>query len=65
MGKDINIHDVKEIRTRTSVFFGVGAIQKSMILQKTSSQKESTKLLLCPENMHTNQLELGTLLKQL
>ena len=26
--KDINIHEVKEIRTRTTVFFGVGAIKK-------------------------------------
>ncbi len=26
--KDINIHEVREIRTRTSVFFGVGAIKK-------------------------------------
>lgn len=26
--KDINIHEVREIRTRTSVFFGCGAIQK-------------------------------------
>ena len=26
--KDININEVKEIRTRTTVFFGVGAIKK-------------------------------------
>lgn len=26
--KDININDIREIRTRTSVFFGVGAIKK-------------------------------------
>lgn len=26
--KDINIHEIKEIRTRTTVFFGVGAIKK-------------------------------------
>ncbi len=26
--KDLNIHDIREIRTRTSVFFGVGAIKK-------------------------------------
>ena len=26
--KDINIHEVREIRTRTNVYFGVGAIQK-------------------------------------
>ena len=26
--KDININDVREIRTRTNVYFGVGAIQK-------------------------------------
>ena len=25
---DININEVKEIRTRTTVYFGVGAIQK-------------------------------------
>ena len=26
--KDINIHEVREIRSRTTVFFGVGAIAK-------------------------------------
>ena len=25
--KDINIHEVREIRSRTTVFFGVGAIE--------------------------------------
>lgn len=28
--KDININEVKEIRTRTTVYFGVGAIKKLM-----------------------------------
>ena len=27
--KDINIDEVREIRTRTNVYFGVGAIQKN------------------------------------
>lgn len=27
--KDININEVKEIRTRTTVYFGVGAIKKN------------------------------------
>ena len=31
---DININEVKEIRTRTTVYFGVGAIKKLMILLK-------------------------------
>ena len=26
--KDININEIKEIRTRTCVYFGVGAIKK-------------------------------------
>lgn len=43
--KDIDIHEVREIRTRTNVYFGVGAIQKFMILQKTLNQKVLIKLL--------------------
>ena len=33
--KDININDIREIRTRTSVFFGVGQLKKLMTLQVT------------------------------
>ena len=29
--KDININEVKEIRTRTTVYFGVGAIKKILV----------------------------------
>ena len=32
--KDININEVKEIRTRTTVYFGVGAIKKLQTLLK-------------------------------
>lgn len=44
--KDINIHDVKEIRTRTSVFFGVGAIQKIHDIAKDIKSKEIDKVIV-------------------
>lgn len=46
MGKDINIHDVKEIRTRTSVFFGVGAIQKIHDIAKDIKSKGIDKVIV-------------------
>lgn len=39
--KDINIHEVKEIRTRTSVFFGVGAIKKIHDIAKDIKDRKS------------------------
>ena len=44
--KDINIHDVKEIRTRTSVFFGVGAIQKIHDIAKDIKSKGFDKVIV-------------------
>lgn len=44
--KDINIHDVKEIRTRTSVFFGVGAIQKIHDIAKDIKSKGVDKVIV-------------------
>lgn len=44
--KDINIHDVKEIRTRTSVFFGVGAIQKIHDIAKDIKSKGINKVIV-------------------
>lgn len=44
--KDINIHDVKEIRTRTSVFFGVGAIQKIHDIAKDIKSKGMDKVIV-------------------
>lgn len=44
--KDINIHDVKEIRTRTSVFFGVGAIQKIHDIAKDIKLKGIDKVIV-------------------
>ena len=44
--KDINIHDVKEIRTRTSVFFGVGAIQKIHDIAKDIESKGIDKVIV-------------------
>lgn len=44
--KDINIHDVKEIRTRTSVFFGVGAIQKIHDIAKNIKSKGIDKVIV-------------------
>lgn len=44
--KDINIHEVKEIRTRTSVFFGVGAIQKIHDIAKNIKSKGIDKVIV-------------------
>ena len=44
--KDINIHEVKEIRTRTSVFFGVGAIKKIHDIAKDIKSKEIDKVIV-------------------
>ena len=44
--KDINIHEVKEIRTRTSVFFGVGAIQKIHDIAKDIKSKGIDKIIV-------------------
>ena len=44
--KDINIYDVKEIRTRTSVFFGVGAIQKIHDIAKDIKSKGIDKVIV-------------------
>lgn len=44
--KDINIHDVKEIRTRTSVFFGIGAIQKIHDIAKDIKSKGIDKVIV-------------------
>ncbi len=44
--KDINIHEVKEIRTRTSVFFGVGAIQKIHDIAKDIKSKGIDKVIV-------------------
>ena len=35
---DININEVKEIRTRTTVYFGVGAIKKIDDIAKVLSE---------------------------
>lgn len=44
--RDINIHEVKEIRTRTSVFFGVGAIQKIHDIAKDIKSKGIDKVIV-------------------
>lgn len=44
--KDINIHEVKEIRTRTSVFFGVGAIKKIHDIAKDIKSKGIDKVIV-------------------
>ena len=44
--KDINIHEVKEIRTRTSVLFGVGAIQKIHDIAKDIKSKGIDKVIV-------------------
>ena len=44
--KDINIHEVKEIRTRTTVYFGVGAIQKIHQIAKDIKSKGCDKVIV-------------------
>ena len=44
--KDININEIKEIRTRTNVFFGVGAIQKIEDIAKDLKSKGINKLIV-------------------
>lgn len=44
--KDINIHEVKEIRTRTSVSFGVGAIKKIHDIAKDIKSKGIDKVIV-------------------
>lgn len=44
--KDINIHEVKEIRTRTNVYFGVGAIQKIHDIAKDIKSKGINKVIV-------------------
>ncbi len=44
--KDIDINEVKEIRTRTSVFFGVGAIKKIDEIAKTLKDKGIDKVIV-------------------
>ena len=44
--KDININEVKEIRTRTTVYFGVGAIKKIEDISKDLKSKGINKLIV-------------------
>ena len=44
--KDININEIKEIRTRTNVFFGIGAIQKIEDIAKDLKSKGINKLIV-------------------
>ncbi len=44
--KDININEVKEIRTRTIVYFGVGAIQKINDISKDLKSKGIDKVIV-------------------
>ena len=44
--KDININEIKEIRTRTTVFFGIGAIKKIEDIAKDLKSKGIDKLIV-------------------
>lgn len=44
--KDININEIKEIRTRTTVYFGVGAIKKIADIAKVLKEKEIDKVIV-------------------
>ena len=43
---DVNIHEVREIRTRTSVFFGCGAINKIEDIAKDFKSKGLDKVIV-------------------
>lgn len=44
--KDVNINEVKEIRTRTTVYFGCGAINKIEDIAKTYSERGIDKVIV-------------------
>jgi len=44
--KDININQIAEIRTRTTVFFGIGAIEKIDFISKNLKSKGINKLIV-------------------
>lgn len=44
--KDVNINDIKEIRTRTTVYFGVGAIKKIDDIAKVLKTKGIDKVIV-------------------
>ena len=44
--KDLNINEVREIRTRTSVYFGVGAIKKISEIAKSLKEKGIDKVIV-------------------
>ena len=44
--KDVNINEVKEIRTRTTVYFGVGAIKKIDDIAKVLKEKGIDKVIV-------------------
>lgn len=44
--QDVNINDIKEIRTRTTVYFGVGAIQKIFDISKSLKEKNIDKVIV-------------------
>ena len=44
--KNVNINDVKEIRTRTTVYFGVGAIKKIDDILKNLKAKNVDKVIV-------------------
>lgn len=44
--KDININDIKEIRTRTTVYFGVGAIEKIDYITEVLKSKGVDKVIV-------------------
>ena len=44
--KDLDIHEVREIRTRTSVFFGCGAIKKMFDIAKILKSKGFDKVIV-------------------
>ena len=50
--KDINIHDVREIRTRTCVYFGCGAINKIEDIAKDFKAKGLDRVIVMSRNAY-------------
>jgi len=44
--KDININEIKEIRTRSTVYFGIGAINKTGDALKVLKTKNINKVIV-------------------
>lgn len=65
MGKDININEVREIRSRTLVYFGVGAIAKIADICKDLKARGINKVLVMTGRGAYKKQVRGTTLQRL